>query len=291
MILRSDPRAIARFKKNRGAVVGLLLVAALVLFALFGPLLAGQSPNLSDFAHGRGADGRLAGPSAVHWLGVDQIFRDVFSRLAHGARVSLVVAFVATALSVLVGGAIGVVSGYAQGTRLQALDTALMRFVDVGLSFPYLLLVMAIGAAVGETTIVTLLLVLGLTSWFGTARLMRSKTLQVRSLDFILAARALGQDTPRLLLKHVLPNVMGALIVIGSASIANMIIAESVLSYLQLALPPPQASWGRMLYEAQPYYTLTPRLVILPGVMIFLAVLGFNLVGEGVRDALDPQDD
>jgi peptide/nickel transport system permease protein len=286
-----DPRTIDRFKKNRGAVAGLVLVALLVLFALFGPLIAGHNPNLSDFAHGRGADGRLTGPSAIHWLGVDALFRDVFSRLAHGARVSLVVALVATALSIAVGGAIGIVSGYAQATRLQAVDTALMRFVDVGLSFPYLVLVMAIGAAVGDTTILTLLLVLGFTSWFSTARLMRSKTIQVRSLDFILAARALGQDTTRVILKHVLPNVMGPLIVVGSASVANMIIAESVLSYLQVSLPPPQASWGRMLYEAQPHYTLTPRLLILPGAMIFLAVLGFNLVGEGLRDALDPQED
>jgi peptide/nickel transport system permease protein len=138
---------------------------------------------------------------------------------------------------------------------------------------------------------VTLLLVLGFTSWFGTARVMRSKTIQVRSLDFMLAARALGQSSAKVIWKHVLPNVSGPLIVIGSASIANMIIAESVLSYLQIALPPPQATWGRMLFEGQRHYTLTPQLAIFPGMMIFLAVLGFNLVGEGLRDALDPQED
>jgi ABC-type dipeptide/oligopeptide/nickel transport system permease subunit len=287
----SDPRAVSRFKQNRGAVAGLLLVIGLIVFALIGPLLTGHDPNLSDFAQGRGADGRLAGPSSHHWFGVDPLFRDVFSRLAHGGRISLLVAFIATALSLLVGGAVGITSGYAHGTRLQAVDTALMRFVDIGLSFPYLVLVMAIGAAVGDTTIVTLLLVLGLTSWFGTARLIRSKTIQIRSLDFILAARALGQATPSLVLKHVLPNVMGPLIVIGSASIAQMIIAESVLSYLQVALPPPEASWGRMLYEGQRYYTIAPRLAVFPGALILLAVLGFNLVGEGLRDALDPQED
>jgi peptide/nickel transport system permease protein len=166
-----------------------------------------------------------------------------------------------------------------------------MRFVDIGLSFPYLVLVMAIGAAVGDTTVVTLLLVLGLTSWFGTARIIRSKTIQVRSLDFTLAGRALGQSSAMIVLKHVLPNVTGPLIVIASASVAQMIIAESVLSYLQVALPPPQATWGRMLQEGQRHYTLAPRLAFFPGLLIFLSVLGFNLVGEGLRDALDPQED
>jgi ABC-type dipeptide/oligopeptide/nickel transport system permease subunit len=191
----------------------------------------------------------------------------------------------------VVGAAVGLVSGYAEGTRAEIVDTLLMRFVDVGLSFPYLLLVMAIGAAVGDTTIVTILTVLGLTSWFGTARIIRAKTIQVRSLDFIVASRALGQSTHWILLRHILPNIAGPLIVIASASVAQMIIAESVLSYLQVGLPPPIATWGRMLLEGQRWYTVAPRLVVAPGLMIFLAVLGFNLLGEGLRDALDPHED
>lgn len=286
-----DPRTARRFRNNRGAVIGLFLVIALVVFALFAPALTGQNPNLSDFAHGRNALGRPAGISSLHWLGVDQLYRDLLSRLAYGARVSLLIAFVATGLSIGVGAAVGLVSGYAESTRAQALDTALMRFVDVGLSFPYLLLVMAIGAAVGQTTIVTILMVLGLTSWFGTARIIRSKTIQVRSLDFILASRALGQSTWRILVSHILPNVAGPLIVIASASVAQMIIAEAVLSYLQVGLPPPTASWGRMLEEGQRYVTIAPRLAVAPGFMIFLSVIGFNLVGEGLRDALDPHED
>ncbi len=286
-----DPRATRRFLANRGATVGVALVVLLVLFAVVGPWLSGQPPNLSDFEEGRDSTGRLAGSSARHWLGVDQLLRDVFSRLAHGARVSLLVAFFATGLSIVVGAVVGLIAGYAEGTRAQALDTALMRFVDIGLSFPYLLLVMAIGAAVGDTTIVTILLVLGLTSWFGTARIIRAKTIQIRSLDFIAASRGLGQSTPRILFAHILPNVAGPLIVIASASVAQMIIAESVLSYLQVGLPPPTATWGRMLQEGQRYYTLAPWLVIAPGVMIFLSVLGFNLLGEGLRDALDPHED
>lgn len=286
-----DRRALQRFRSNRGAVIGFWMVIGLVLFAIAGPVLAGHDPNTSDFAGGRDDLGRLTGLSGEHWLGVDQLLRDLLSRLAHGARVSLLVAFFATGLSIVVGAAVGLVSGYAEGTRIQGLDTALMRFVDIGLSFPYLLLVMAIGAAVGDTTITTILLVLGLTSWFGTARIIRSKTIQVRALDFIVASRALGQSTPTILLRHILPNVAGPLIVIASASVAQMIIAESVLSYLQVGLPPPTATWGRMLQEGQRYYTIAPRLVVAPGLLIFASVLGFNLVGEGLRDALDPHED
>jgi ABC-type dipeptide/oligopeptide/nickel transport system permease subunit len=286
-----DPRASRRFRANRGATVGVALVALLVLFALFGPVISGHPPNLSDFGGGRDNLGRLTGVSSQHWLGVDQLLRDVFSRLAHGARVSLLVAFFATGISIGVGAVIGLIAGYAEGSPAQTVDTLLMRFVDIGLSFPYLLLVMAIGAAVGDTTIVTILLVLGLTSWFGTARIIRAKTIQIRSLDFIAASRALGQSTARIVFFHILPNVAGPLIVIASASVAQMIIAESVLSYLQVGLPPPTATWGRMLQEGQRYYTISPVLVAAPGIMIFLSVLGFNLLGEGLRDALDPHED
>jgi ABC-type dipeptide/oligopeptide/nickel transport system permease subunit len=286
-----DPRALRRFRANRGATLGVVVVGLLLLFALLGPILSGHDPNISDFSGGRDAQGRAVGASSEHWLGVDQLFRDILARLAHGARISLLIAFVATGLSILVGAAIGLISGYAEGTRARGLDAILMRFVDVGLSFPYLLLVMAIGAAVGDTTIVTILLVLGLTSWFGTARVIRSKTIQIRALDFVMASRALGQSTGTILLRHILPNVAGPLIVIASASVAQMIIAESVLSYLQVGLPPPTPTWGRMLQEGQRYYTIAPRLVVAPGIMIFLSVIGFNLVGEGLRDAFDPHED
>jgi ABC-type dipeptide/oligopeptide/nickel transport system permease subunit len=286
-----DPRAIRRFRDNPGALLGVVLVALLTVFALLGPLVVGQDPNHSDFAHGRDAFGGLSGASERHWFGVDYLFRDLLSRLAQGARVSLVIAFVATGISSAVGAFVGIISGWAEGTRAQGIDTFLMRSVDVGLSFPYLLLVMAIGAAVGNTTILTILLVLGLTSWFGTARIIRGKTIQVRSLDFVSASRALGQSAPLIMLRHILPNVMGPLIVIASASVAQMIIAEAVLSYLQVGLPPPTATWGRMLQEGQRYYTLAPRMVVAPGAFIFLSVLGFNLVGEGLRDALDPHED
>lgn len=165
-----------------------------------------------------------------------------------------------------------------------------MRLVDVLLSFPYLLLVMAVGAALDGTSAATVLLVLGLTSWLGTARLIRAKTLVVREQGFVEAARALGQRTLPLLFRHIVPGVAGPLVVVSTVGMASMILAESVLSYLQVGVQPPTATWGRMLYEGQHSMTLQPRLVVAPGVAILLSVLGFNLLGEALRDALDPRE-
>lgn len=283
-------RAWRRFARNRGAVAGAALVAGLGLFALLGPELCAHPPDLSDFVHGIDERGLPAGPSARHWLGVDALFRDELSRLAHGARLSLGIAAAATALSSLIGAAVGVAAGYLAGGRWGLIDSLLMRLVDVLLSFPYLLLVMAIGAALEQTSALTVLLVLGATSWLGTARLIRAKTLVVREQGFVEASRALGQRTLPLLLRHVLPGIAGPLVVVSTISIASMILAESVLSYLQVGVQPPTATWGRMLYEGQHSLTLVPRLAIAPGVAILGSVLGFNLIGEGLRDALDVRE-
>jgi ABC-type dipeptide/oligopeptide/nickel transport system permease subunit len=169
-------------------------------------------------------------------------------------------------------------------------DVALMRLVDVGLSFPFLLLVMAVGSAVDRTSVGSILLVLGLTGWLGTARLVRAKTMQIRSRDFVLAARGLGAGTTRILFRHILPNIAGPLIVVSTVSVAQMILAESVLSYLGVGISPPTPTWGHMLFEGQDYYAAAPWLVVAPGVAILIAVFGFNLLGEGLRDALDPRD-
>lgn len=338
-----DARARRRFARNRGAMAGALLIAALVVFAVLGPALARHDPYASDFARGATADGLPVGPSAEFWLGTDRLFRDQLARLAHGARLSLVVAVAATAISTVLGALVGIASGWYEGSRglrvpwasvagfggayvalirgapraaaglalaavalaiaaafaprARALegprlnaDHALMRLVDVGLSFPFLLLVMALGAALDKTSVGTILVTLGLTSWLGTARVLRAKTLQVRGADYVLAARALGQPVPRVLALHVLPNVMGPLIVIATAQVAQMIVAESALSYLGVGIAPPTPTWGRMLYEGQDNYAAAPWLLAAPALAILLSVLGFNLVGDGLRDALDPKE-
>jgi ABC-type dipeptide/oligopeptide/nickel transport system permease subunit len=268
---------------------GLGLVGVLILFATLGPWVAGQDPNLSDFVRGVDGQGLPVGPGAAHWLGTDGLFRDELARLAHGARLSLAIALLSTVLSTVIGGVVGVVSGYLAGGRWGWVDGLLMRLVDVMLSFPYLLLVMAVGAALEQTGPGTVLLVLGLTSWLGTARLIRSKTMVLREQGYVEAARALGQRTLPLLLRHIVPGVVGPLVVVSTIGMASMILAESVLSYLQVGVQPPTATWGRMLYEGQHGMTLQPRLVLAPGVAILLSVLGFNLLGEGLRDALDPR--
>ncbi len=339
-----DARARGRFAKNRAAVAGATLVLALIAFAIFAPMLSSHDPLASDFERAVSPSQGPVGPSATFPFGADSVFRDVLVRLAFGARLSLTIGFLATAIASVIGAAVGIVAGWyegsegirvpwivvagfavfvvaaiaghpyvagavllasfvaragsarigvpalASGPRLNA-DSALMRLVDVGLSFPFLLLVMAIGAALDRTSAGTILMTLGITGWLGTARILRSKTMQVRNLDFVVAARALGQSTGGMLWRHVLPNVAGPLIVVATVSVAHMIIAESVLSYLGVGLSPPTPTWGRMLNEGQASMETAPWLTIAPGGAILLSVFGFNLVGEGLRDALDPKED
>jgi ABC-type dipeptide/oligopeptide/nickel transport system permease subunit len=291
-----DPRALHRFRKNRGALIGSYIVALLLVFAVLAPLVVGQDPLTSDFLHGRSPSAMPMPPSRIHPFGTDGLYRDELTRLAHGARLSLEIGFIASAISLVIGALVGIVAGYSEGKAWAlgplriSLDDLLMRFVDIGLSFPFLLLVMAIGAALDRTTVGTIMLVLGLTGWLGTARIVRAKTIQIRDLDFIVASRALGQRTWMILARHILPNVAGILIIVGTISIAQMILAESVLSYLNLGVAPPTATWGRMLLEGQSSYLAAPWLLIAPGSAILLAVLGFNLLGEGLRDAFDPKE-
>jgi len=186
-------------------------------------------------------------------------------------------------------GALASVPAQWRGLRIDV-DGVLMRIVDVLLAFPFLLLLMAIGAALERTTVVTLLLTLGATGWLGIARLLRARTLQLRSLQYVLASRALGQSTLGILVKHVLPNVMSPLIVAATFLVAQMIVADSILSYLGVGLSPPAPTWGHMLLEGQDEYLTAPWLVLAPASAILLTVWGFNLLGEGLRDALDPRD-
>jgi ABC-type dipeptide/oligopeptide/nickel transport system permease subunit len=288
-----DARARARFRNNRAAVAGAAVVAALVVFALVGPLLARHGPLESDFAHGVTPDQMPVGPSAAFPLGADRIFRDVFARLAVAGRLSLLIAFTATLIATVIGAVVGIVAGYYEGRRFAGVvnvDGILMRLVDVMLAFPFLLLVMAIGAALEQTSAVTIFVTLGVTGWLGIARVLRAKTMQVRALDYVVASRALGQPAAWVMMRHVLPNVAGPLVVSATVLVAQMIVADSVLSYLGVGISPPTPTWGRMLFEGQDYFVAAPWLVAAPATAILLAVWGFNMLGEGLRDALDPRE-
>jgi ABC-type dipeptide/oligopeptide/nickel transport system permease subunit len=288
-----DAPARARFARNRSAVAGTAIVAALVLFALVGPLVARHGALESDFAHGVAPDDMPVGPSALFPFGADRVFRDVFARLAVAGRLSLLIAVSATLIASTIGAVVGIVAGYYEGRRFARVidvDGILMRLVDVMLAFPFLLLVMAIGAALGRTSAVTIFVILGVTGWLSIARVLRAKTMQVRALDYVVASRALGQPAAWVMVKHVLPNVAGPLVVSATVLVAQMIVADSVLSYLGVGIAPPTPTWGRMLSEGQEYLVVSPWLVLAPGLAILLAVWGFNMLGEGLRDALDPRE-
>jgi ABC-type dipeptide/oligopeptide/nickel transport system permease subunit len=212
------------------------------------------------------------------------------------AAAGIAAAFIAALLGRPLVGGLVLVAGLATSIAFRFagppvdVDAILMRFVDVMLAFPFLLLVMAIGAALERTSAVTIFATLGLTGWLGTARLVRAKTMQIRGLEFVLASRALGQPTVVILLKHILPNMAGPLTALATMQVAQMIVADSILSYLGLGIAPPTPTWGRMLFEGQDYWLTAPWLVLAPGTAILLAVWGFNLLGEGLRDALDPRE-
>ncbi len=276
--------------KNRTFRVGAALVLAVVLFALLYPLVSAHDPYVSDFTRGVDRGGLPAAPSSTFLAGTDRIFRDQMVRLALGARTSLFVAVLSTILATAIGGFVGVISGFVEGRpRLGLLDAALMRLLDIGLAFPFLLLVMAVGIAFDRTTVTTLVVLLGGSSWLGTARVVRAKTMQVRALEFVTASRALGQNVVKLLILHVVPNVAGPIVVLATSAVAQMIVAEGVLGYLGAGLPQPRPSLGYMLAEGQIYMAHAPWLLACPAALLVLAVLGFNLMGEGMRDALDPK--
>jgi ABC-type dipeptide/oligopeptide/nickel transport system permease subunit len=283
-----DSRAFRRFRRNKGALAGLVLVIAVTVLGIAGPWFAPYDP-VEQFTDTLLLDNGLpAGPGVTseHWLGGDDLARDELSRLLSGARISILVAYLATGLAVLIGVTIGLVSGYVGGR----LDTLLMRLVDIVLSMPFLLIAIVMQRVFDAPGIWTICIVLGVLSWTTIARVTRAKTMEARELDYIQAARALGLRHFRILARHVLPNVVGPIIAIATIMVARMIIAESALSFLGLGVRPPTASWGSMLNDSQSLLLGVPRLTLYPAVLISMAVFGFNLFGEGLRDAFDPKD-
>jgi peptide/nickel transport system permease protein len=266
------------FHRNPPAVLSVLFLATVVGMAVAAPLLTHYTTEEIDL-------GRIVeGPGRAHWLGTDENGRDVFSRLTYGARVSLSVAFAAVAMSISVGSLLGALSGYFGGV----VDRLTMRLTDALLCVPTFFLLLTVLTLFG-TTIVNIVLVIGLTSWMGVARLVRGEFLKYRALEFVMAARALGAADRRIIFRHILPQAVPAITVASTLGVALAILTESALSYLGLGVQPPTPSWGNMLSASQSYIWNAPQLAVYPGVMILLTVLAFNALGEGLRDLLDPQ--
>lgn len=268
------------FEKNRLAVLGLYLLAVLYLATLLAPFLTPFEPNV----FGDIAATRHLPPSLEHLMGTDRFGRDVFTRVLYGARISLAIGFIAVGISVTLGTAIGAVSGYFGGV----VDTVLMRFVDLLISFPRLVLLIAI-IALFEPSITLIIVVLGLTLWPSTARIVRGEVLSLREREFVLAARALGLGAPRIIFRHIVPNVLGPVIVAASLGLGNIILIEAGLSFLGMSVPPPTASWGNIIDGGREYLVRAWWVATFPGLAIVMTVIAFNLLGDGLRDTLDPR--
>ncbi len=270
---------VARALSKRSTIVGLVVVTTLSLVALLAPWIASHDPNQMDPAIG------FASPSVAHWLGSDNLGRDILSRLVHGARWSLGLVVVATAMIMSCGVTVGVAAGYFGAV----VDDVLMRVVDTVLSVPGLLLALAIVGTIGPG-LGSLILGLSCIWWVSYARVVRGLVLGLRERVYVDAAVALGATHRRIVLRHVLPGIMPAVVVLATLEMGELILAISALSFLGLGAQPPTPEWGAMLNDGRAYFFSAPQLLLYPGLAITIAVMGFNLLGDGLRDALDPLD-
>ena len=276
--LRSPSADVARhFMRNRLAVAGLIIVILLIFTAIFAPFLAPADPakqNLED---------KRTPPGAEYPLGADEFGRDILSRIIYGTRVALYVALVAVAIAMAFGVIVGLLAGFAGGL----VDNVIMRMVDIMLAFPYLLLAIAVVAALG-TGVQNTTIAVGIWAMPSFVRITRSQVIGVKNREYVTAAHALGLSTARLLWRHVLPNSIPTVIVFATLYMANAILLEAALSFLGLGVQPPQPSWGLMVSSGRDFLRVAPHIATIPGIAIMIAVLGFNLMGDGLRDALDP---
>lgn len=271
---------LRRFRRHRLAWAGVVFLGILIVIAVAAPLVANHNPNAVNLTQLRSA------PTSVHWLGTDSAGRDVWSRLVYGSRVSLTVGFAAAMSALGLGTILGLISGVFGGW----IDTAIMRLVDIFLSFPSLLVILLLVAVLGPS-IGTIVVVIAVFEWPTACRIVRQMSLSIREMDFVLAARATGASTPRIMRRHVAAGVLSPLTVVGTLLSAQAILLEAALSFLGLGVKQPQASWGGMLNEAQSITVLEqlPWMWIPPGVAITLTVLAINFIGDGLRDAFDPR--
>ncbi|MGC2810587.1 MAG: ABC transporter permease [Bradyrhizobium sp.] len=272
-------RALRRLVRRRGAVVGIAVIATFILLALFAPLIAPFDPIATSWTLVRKP------PSALHWFGTDELGRDVLSRVIYGTRASLLAGAISVGIALCVGVPFGLLSGYRGGF----IDALISRITDAMLACPFLILAIALAAFLGPS-LGNAMIAIGITTTPIFIRLTRGQTMNVKVEDYVEAARAMGNPRWRIALFHILPNIMPALLVQATLSIAAAIIAEAALSFLGLGQQPPTPSWGSMLNSAQRFLTTAPWMALWPGLGIFLVVLSFNLVGDGLRDALDPRE-
>lgn len=267
-----------RFSRNRLAVAGSLLVLLLFVVSFLAPLLSPYDPgaiNLKEV---------LSPPSKDHLLGTDQLGRDVLSRMIWGSRISLKVGFVATGIAILIGTLLGALSGYYRGIT----DSLIMRLVDIMLCFPTFFLILAVIAFL-EPSIWNIMIIIGLTGWMGITRLVRADFITLREREFVQAARVIGAGDSRIIFIHMLPNAMASILVAATLGIAGAILTESALSFLGIGVQPPTPSWGNMLTAGKDNIDIAWWLSLFPGLAILVTVLGFNLLGEGIRDSMDPR--
>lgn len=268
-----------RFRRHRLALAGMIILSVLALISIFAPLIAPHSFTSMNF------NAILKPPSAHHLMGTDELGHDVFSQFLYGGRYSLFIGLVSTLVLVTIGTVIGSIAGYYGGI----LDNILMRFTDVMLTFPVLLLQIAVaGELKGGTSIGLIIAIIALFSWMTTARLVRGEFLRFRNTEFAEAARAAGAGDARIIFRHILPNAIGPVLVSATLSIGSAIIVESALSFLGLGVQPPTPTWGNMIGTNQSAAMIAPWLVVFPGLGIVLTVLAINFIGDGIRDALDP---
>jgi peptide/nickel transport system permease protein len=295
------PRALfwRLFKRDRLAIASLIFLALLILVAIFAPFIAShlvhQKPNFVDIK-ALNEFGLPTGPTHVHWFGVDDTGRDEFVRVLYGARTSLIVAFFATGISLLIGLVVGLVAGYYGGR----VDTVLSRFTDIVMSVPVLLLAIGLVAACGLSNngcihglikpgLLLVSYVIGLFNWPYISRLVRGEVIRLRQKEFIEAAHAMGSTNMRIMFTEILPNVAAPVLVFTTLIIPNNILFEAALSFLGVGVPPTTPSWGKMLSDASSIFTVAWWMMVFPGIFLFTTTLAFNLVGDGLRDALDPR--
>jgi peptide/nickel transport system permease protein len=276
---RGELRAFWRtFCRNRLAVCGGVVVLCLVLMAVFARALAPWDPNVPDTKR------ILAPPSRSHWLGTDQLGRDVLSRVLYGSRTSLAVGFVSVGIATLVGTLLGAVAGYHGGI----VDNVIMRLVDLMLVFPRFFLLLAVLAFL-KPSIWTIMVVIGLTGWMGVARLVRAEFLTLREREFVIWSESIGAGAFRIIFRHILPNAVAPVLVAMTLGIPAAILTESGLSFLGLGVQPPHATWGNILTDGKDALEIAWWMTLYPGLAILVTVLSYNLLGEGIRDALDPR--